>query len=551
VSKKSIVTVVWVVILAGVFIGYWYVFMPSRLSTEAMREALMASERLEKAPQPDNVEQEETKTPPKVGPNDEVRYFRYLPEPPTDGAGGIPEKFLVRYHCSNGDFVAAFYKSWAPHGVQRLYDLIKEKSHDEARFFRVLPSFAVQWGIPAKPSQIAKWREATIPDDPPNNQPNTRGKIAFAQSGPNTRTMQLFVNLVDNSKNLDGQGFVPIGEVLYGMKTLDTLNAEYAEQPTDKLKEILAMGNLFLEQEFPNLDFIIKAWFVEETNADDPQAQPVVFAKEMAIEGVSGQMVDLNNVSDANTQVVYLKQLAEAPKESDGAPPSIFTVLFKTSKGDFVASFAKRWAPRGHERIYQLVRDKVYDGAKFFRVVPGFVVQFGIPADPSIGVDYREAPLKDDPVIESNKRGTISFAAAGPNTRTIQVFINYRDNSRLDGMGFAPVGKVEYGMEVVDALNAQYGEQPARFQRDIMERGNAFLDERFPGLDYIREAVFVQPSTPRDPEAKPFVFRSSAVLSSVSQTEKDAEEAAKGNTSSTQAQNENESSSGESPGSQP
>lgn len=525
VSKKTAVIVVFVLAIAAVAFGFWYQFMPARLTNETIREALSATERLEKEPtaNPQEEEKEEVPTP---GPNEEVKYFRELSEPPTDPAGGIPEKFLVRYHCSNGDFVAAFYRDWAPHGVARLYELVKEGVHNEARFYRVLPGFAVQWGIPAKPSQIAKWKEAFIEDDPPNNQSNVRGKITFAQSGPKTRTMQLFVNLGDNSKSLDSSGFVPIGEVIHGISTLDSMNAEYAEEPIKKLKEIMTMGNLFLEQQFPNMDFIKKASFVVESDASDPQAKPVIAKKETVKAGVFGDAVASADSQDADKEILYFRERTEPPTDAKGNPPDVFMVRFKTSKGDFVASFTKRWAPHGHERMYQLVRDKVFNGAKFFRVVPNFVVQFGIPAKPDIGADYREAPIKDDPVIESNTRGTISFAAAGPNTRTMQIFINYGNNSRLDGMGFSPIGKVNYGMEVVDALNSQYGEQPARYQREIMMQGNEFLDERFPGLDYIKEAVFVDLSTPKDPEAKPLVFKSSVALEVLTPKEKEAKEQA-------------------------
>ena len=209
------------------------------------------------------------------------------------------------------------------------------------------------------------------------------------------------------------------------------------------------------------------------------------------------------------TEVQYFRELAEAPTDDNGVPPPPFMVRFKTSKGDFVAGFHKHWAPKGYERVYQLIKDRVFDEARFFRVVPGFVVQFGIPAKPSIGAEYRGAQIKDDLVNQSNTRGTISCAAAGPNTRTMQLFINYQDNSRLDGMGFSPVGKVYYGMEVVDALNAKYGEEPGQYQSEITARGNEFLDERFPGLDYIKEAVFVEMSTAEDPEAKPLVYNAS------------------------------------------
>lgn len=185
------------------------------------------------------------------------------------------------------------------------------------------------------------------------------------------------------------------------------------------------------------------------------------------------------------------------PASPDGGVPDVFYVKFECSNGNFVAEFHKEWAPIAAQRIYDIVREGVWNDAKFFRVVPGFVVQWGVPADPAVAAKWINQRMKDDPVKQSNTRGTISFAAAGPNTRTLQVFINFKDNKPLDtyAPGFAPVGKVVEGMNVVDAINAKYGEKPGNRQGEIQRQGNAFLDAAFPGLDYIKKTVFVAPAT--------------------------------------------------------
>ncbi|MCC7262821.1 MAG: peptidylprolyl isomerase [Candidatus Latescibacteria bacterium] len=166
--------------------------------------------------------------------------------------------------------------------------------------------------------------------------------------------------------------------------------------------------------------------------------------------------------------------------------PASFNAEFKTSAGAFVIEVTRDLAPHGADRFYNLVNNGYFDGQRFFRVVPGFVVQFGIHGDPQISAAWRDANIPDDPVAGTNARGTITFATAGPNTRTTQLFINYRDNGRLDGMGFSPFGKIIEGMDVVDKINSEYGEQPS--QGKIQAEGNAYLESKFPKLDYIEHA---------------------------------------------------------------
>ena len=177
--------------------------------------------------------------------------------------------------------------------------------------------------------------------------------------------------------------------------------------------------------------------------------------------------------------------------EMRATAPATYRARFETSAGTFVVEVTRAWAPGGADRLYNLVRHGFFDGARFFRVVPGFVVQFGLHRDPAVSARWRPATIPDDPVTRHNTRGTITFATGGPNTRTTQLFINYADNSRLDAMGFAPLGKVVEGMDVVDRIYPGYGQAPD--QGLIQTQGNAYLAARFPQLDTIARAVIVAP----------------------------------------------------------
>ncbi len=188
------------------------------------------------------------------------------------------------------------------------------------------------------------------------------------------------------------------------------------------------------------------------------------------------------------------QRLANPAALTEQAPPS-YKVKFDTSKGAFVVEVHRDWAPLGADRFYNLVKNGYYDNARFFRVISGFMVQFGINADPAISAPWREAHINDDPVKVSNTRGMITFATAGPNTRTTQVFINYGNNGRLDSHGFAPFGEVVSGMNVIDALYSGYGEGApggaGPEQGRVQSEGNAYLIKEFPKLDYIKTATIV------------------------------------------------------------
>lgn len=181
------------------------------------------------------------------------------------------------------------------------------------------------------------------------------------------------------------------------------------------------------------------------------------------------------------------------PAKLTATAPDTFKAQFVTTKGNFTIEVTRSLAPNGADRFYNLVRSGFFSDAAFFRVVPGFMCQFGIHGDPNVSAKWRDANITDDAVKGSNTRGTITFATAGPNTRTTQLFINFADNTFLDSQGFAPFGKVVAGMEVVDKINSEYGEgAPSGRGPDqgrIQGEGNAYLKKDFPDLDYIKTAT--------------------------------------------------------------
>jgi peptidyl-prolyl cis-trans isomerase A (cyclophilin A) len=187
--------------------------------------------------------------------------------------------------------------------------------------------------------------------------------------------------------------------------------------------------------------------------------------------------------------------------------PATYQVKFTTTKGDFVLSVTRAWAPVGADRFYNLVRHHFYDNTSFFRVLKGFVVQWGISAYPPVSAAWSHAPIKDDPVVQSNLKGYITYAMGGPNTRTTQVFINLVNNNRLDGMGFSAFGQVTEGMEVVEALYADYGEGApdgkGPEQDKIEKLGKPYLDKGFEKLDSIKTTTVILPAGATTPAKSP------------------------------------------------
>ncbi len=190
------------------------------------------------------------------------------------------------------------------------------------------------------------------------------------------------------------------------------------------------------------------------------------------------------------------KEALMNPAEANETAPDTFQVLFDTTKGEFTIEVTRAWAPNGADRFYNLVRRGYYDEVRFFRVLSGFMAQFGISGDPELSTIWREARIPDDTVAESNRRGYVSFATSGANTRTTQMFINYGNNSGLDSQGFSPFGRVTDGMDVVDDLYSGYGEGAPSgrgpSQQLLQSQGNPYLIENFPDLDYINQATIVE-----------------------------------------------------------
>ena len=190
------------------------------------------------------------------------------------------------------------------------------------------------------------------------------------------------------------------------------------------------------------------------------------------------------------------------PASLTAKAPDTYEVTFSTTKGDFVVRVTRAWASIGSDRFYNLVRHRFYNDMAIFRVASGFVVQFGLGPSPAVNKVWDNAKIKDDPVSQSNKPGTITFATAGPNTRTTQVFINLGNNASLDSQGFAPFGEVVSGMDVVQNFYSGYGETTTNDQAKIENGGKAYLEKTYPKLDVIKTAIITSP-VPTAPAKKP------------------------------------------------
>lgn len=208
--------------------------------------------------------------------------------------------------------------------------------------------------------------------------------------------------------------------------------------------------------------------------------------EEITVAQAEGTSADAPSAAQTPT-IDSFEEIAEWPETA----PDVYRVKFQTSTGFVVIEVTKAWAPLGAERFYELCKVGYFNNARYFRVIHGFMVQFGLAADPKLTAQFKNKNLMDEPVRKSNQRGKVTFAKSNaPNSRTTQVFINYGDNSRLDGMGFAPFGEVIFGMENVDKITDEYGERPD--QGMITDEGNAYLSARFPDLDFIFNVTLVK-----------------------------------------------------------
>ena len=204
------------------------------------------------------------------------------------------------------------------------------------------------------------------------------------------------------------------------------------------------------------------------------------------------QAEDKKEAAPASAKPAYTE-----PAKLTETAPETFKVKFETTKGSFTVESNRKWAPVGVDRFYNMVKSGFFKDIAMFRAISGFMVQFGVHGEPAVAAAWRDAKIKDDPTgVQSNTPGMLTFAMAGPNTRTTQMFINFGDNARLDSMGFPPVGKVIEGMDIVNKINTEYGEGAPRGrgpnQQAIQMEGNAYLKKDFPNLDYIKSVTIVK-----------------------------------------------------------
>lgn len=386
-----------------------------------------------------------------------------------------PDTFTVLFKTTKGPFAVQFTREWAPNGADRLYELVMKKFFTDMRFFRVVEGFVVQFGIPGDPNESLKWMDSNIPDDPVK-QKNTEGMFTFAAGGlPNTRSTQVFINLADNSAQLDGRGFAPVGKVVYGMDVVKSLYSGYGEQITNLQNRIMGMGNAFLDKEFPKLDSVKQAVFIESI-----EDAAVVEARKREAKAAERQ--------------------DESKMLASETAPDAFKVKFDCSMGSFVVECNRAWSPNGADRFYTLVKNGFFTDAKFFRVVPNFIVQFGLPAEPEPHGAWVASRIPDDPKNISNTEGTLVFAKPPnmTNARSTQLFINLKDNSAsLDAQSFTPFGRVIEGLDVAKKINPYYGETPE--QRRIRREGNNYLNQHFPKLDGINSATIIEETPAAQP----------------------------------------------------
>jgi peptidyl-prolyl cis-trans isomerase A (cyclophilin A) len=219
----------------------------------------------------------------------------------------------------------------------------------------------------------------------------------------------------------------------------------------------------------------------------EPKNKPELKIERVSPNEIPTEILAMDRKAMATSKTI--KDLKDPSKATLQAPPS-YKAKFETTAGIFTVQVTRASAPNGADRFFNLVKLHYYDGVAFFRVIPGFMAQFGLHGDPDINKIWRAARITDDPVVKSNTRGMLTFATAGPNTRTTQLFINFQNNQRLDGMGFASFGQVTEGMDIVDKLHSGYGEGAPRGrgpdQGRIQREGNNYLRSEFPNLDYIK-----------------------------------------------------------------
>ena len=380
-------------------------------------------------------------------------------------ADEAPGPSHVVFETTAGDIIMELHPEWSPIGVAHFIDLVERGFYDGAPWFRVIDNWVAQCGISASEAENKAFGEANIQDDPVV-QGNTRGYVAYGMTDqPNSRSTHIYINFADNSR-LDAKGFACFAQVVEGMDVADSLyripDDVMEKSGIDQDKLGTAEGFAQFQQAFPEADYITRAYV-----STDYEHGPANVAPETALS--------------------YVKLVC--------------------SNGDIVLEVHPEWAPLGAARFFELVEADFYAGAPFFRAIDGFMMQTGLAADYTRNIEWQERRICDDPIQAgiSNTEGMVSFAMAGPNTRTTQFFINFRDNSMLDDQGFSPFARVVEGKEVVDSV-FRTGENPARVNVQGLlhqQGGLARVKELYPEMDFILSAELLHDYAPPASTAQP------------------------------------------------
>eukprot|EP00050_Salpingoeca_kvevrii_P010866 m.11014 g.11014 ORF g.11014 m.11014 type:complete len:406 (-) comp3122_c0_seq2:185-1402(-) len=385
-------------------------------------------------------------------------------------AGGVEsnggEHSYVSCETTKGPLTIQVTRALSPRGADRFLELVQSKFFTDMALFRAIPNFIVQWGISGDPAVRDYWtNRGSIWDDPPRGIPVKRGTIAFAGNGFNSRDTHLFFALADQpqlGKDPWETPFAQITEETIG--TIDKIYTGYGEAapygngPTQD--DIYQKGNTYLRTKFPMLDYILRCEVTHRATVFFYPPPPVAF----------------------------LPPLRDSIR-----------VDCSTTKGDITMRIKRHLSPRGADRFLELIASDFFTNAALFRVVPNFVVQFGLAASPEIN-DYwlqRGSILDDPPVHVPIKRGTIAFAGTGVDSRVMQVFIALEDQPQLGKSPWETAfGKLtDESMEVVDKFYSEYGDIPpwgnGPKQTLLRQKGNSYLKENFPKLDYINSCRIV------------------------------------------------------------
>lgn len=426
---------------------------------------------------------------------------------PDVASDGIDDSVTAVVKCatSAGNLTIDVRAGWAPHGVRQYLDLVDHGLFEDLPFFRVCPKYVTQFGVKHWPDGnplVASGLNRPIPDDPSlwGRRDMRFGFLFFAGNGENSRSAQMVVALCPTVELCRSTGLgrayweVPVGTIRKdGFAALGRIGD--SGKPYPRLEMIgqdphaggpnqarIVTEPDYLHQHFPFMQYWRGCSIVH---------RDIRLSRPLNLDAVGGD--EDGNVPADESKPFRVLVSVYTPKTASGASCEHD---IECLKGQIELEIDPMKAPIGAKRFRALVKSGYFNGARFFRAIRNFMVQFGIAADPIVTQKWRDRAIIDDKVTFSNKRGTISFATSGPNSRSTQLFINVADNAYLDKEGFAPIGRVVRGMEVVDAINFEYGEGGKGDGSDgrgpsqgrINKEGNAYLLRYFPRLSYISSA---------------------------------------------------------------